>query len=227
MKKLLILLLFVITYIHAYSQSPYEINFIDSFINNQKKWEQQMCNNKTPIEIIYLRSSYPNSAGGTGIDVEIRNLSTKTIKYIYFSGYPINAVNDRCFCSIRGCSDITLKGTGPIKYGDYQKYGWDNVWYDGDIEKYIPTSITIQYMDGSRVKITKQNINKILSYTPSDLTIINSMDEYKIDASDIRRDLYKNNIRKDLYKILIRCAVNESTLKREYRMREIEKQNEQ
>lgn len=47
---------------------------------------------KYPIYIEYIRTSYPNSAGGVDLNVSIENTGKKAIKYITFTGYPINAV---------------------------------------------------------------------------------------------------------------------------------------
>lgn len=225
MKEVLFLLLFFMMCTYMQGQSKNDMIIVDSIINNQKTWEKKMCNTGIPIEVIYERTTSPNTAGGTGFEVMIRNLSGKAIKYISFTGYPINAVNDRCYCSIRKHSNATLKGVGPIKYGDYKMYEWDNVWYNGDIKNYIPTLITIQYMNGSSVSISGKNIKKSLTSIPSDMNITEALESCKIEAWKIREHLYKNNIRKDLHEILMRCVTYETTLKIECRLRSINSNN--
>lgn len=55
-----------------------------------------------------------NSVGGVSPTVCFRNNSGKTIKYIYFTMVPFNAVNDRVSCEVRGASASVGKVTGPI-----------------------------------------------------------------------------------------------------------------
>ena len=117
---------------------------------------------KYPIYITKLYVSYPNSAEGVNLVAEIENTGKKPIKYISFSGYPINAVGDRCYCSIRRYSTTSARGVGPIAPGESTKYIFDNLWYDDTIDYYIPTSINIQYMDGTSKAISKASINEII-----------------------------------------------------------------
>lgn len=56
-----------------------------------------------------------NSVGGVEPTIIWRNDSGKTIKYIYFTVVPYNAVNDIVSCSITGDTYTTLKCTGPYK----------------------------------------------------------------------------------------------------------------
>ena len=115
-----------------------------------------------PLYIIELKTSYPNTAGGVDLIAEVINTSNKAIKYITFTGYPINSVNDRCYCNIRKYSTVSPKGVGPIPPNDTGAYFFENLWYDGTISEYVPISIHIQYMDGSIKTIMKSEIESLI-----------------------------------------------------------------
>ncbi len=55
-----------------------------------------------------------NTADGVEPRISLRNDSGKTIKYIYFTTTPYNAVNDKVYCSIHRDSTRELYITGPI-----------------------------------------------------------------------------------------------------------------
>lgn len=120
---------------------------------------------KNPLIIKDISTSYPNSVGGTGLIFKGMNTSKKNIKYIYFNGYPINAVKDRCYCEIRHYSNTTCQGVGPIKSMESFSYYFDNTWYNSTIDQYIPTSIKIQYMDGSALTMNQAQIKSAKSYS--------------------------------------------------------------
>lgn len=104
---------------------------------------------KYPIYVEYISTSYPNSAGGVDLNVSIENTGKKAIKYITFTGYPINAVNDRCTCEIRRYSTASPRGVGPVPPGETASYCFENLWYNSTIVEYVPVSIRIQYMDNT------------------------------------------------------------------------------
>lgn len=120
---------------------------------------------KNPLIIKDVSTSHPNSVGGTDLLFKAMNTFEKDIKYIYISGYPINAVKDKCYCEIRHHSNTTSKGVGPIKSMDTFSYVFDNTWYNSTIDQYIPTSIKIQYMDGSTLTMNQAQIEAAKSYS--------------------------------------------------------------
>lgn len=128
-------------------------NIADSLIKRVKS--------KYPIYIEYIRTSYPNSAGGVDLNVSIENTGDKTIKYITFIGYPINAVNDRCACEIRKYSTASPRGVGPILSGETASYSFENLWYNSTIVKYVPVSIKIQYMDNSFKSVSQSALKEM------------------------------------------------------------------
>lgn len=118
---------------------------------------------KHSIKIIKAYLSSPNSAGGVDAHLVWKNVSKKTIKYLNWSGYPINAVGDPVSCEIRGISESGGKVTGPIKPGTTYGYGkyWECVWYNYSAKKLILTGIDIEYMDGSTMHINQNELKYI------------------------------------------------------------------
>lgn len=118
---------------------------------------------KHSIKIIKAYLSSPNSAGGVDAHLVWKNVSKKTIKYLNWSGYPINAVGDPVSCEIRGISESGGKVTGPIKPGTTYGYGkyWECVWYNYSAKKLILTGIDIEYMDGSTMRINQNELKYI------------------------------------------------------------------
>lgn len=180
------------------------VNFILSLLEERKRWEKDMNKQGFPIEIMYITCSRPNSVGGVDLNFGFKNISNKEIKYIYLNGYPINAVKDRCYCSIRRYSTTSVRGVGPTKYGEKGEYSWENIWYNSTIDTYIPLSINIEYMNGSKTRINSQQIKKLLSYELSDEAIIKKIRKEKIDQDSLRKFLYEEGGYDELYKELLK-----------------------
>lgn len=138
-----------------------------------------------PIEIEYLYTSDPNSAGGADLIFRVKNIASKTIKYISVTGYPINAVKDKCYCTIRRYSQATRKGIGPIEEGETAEYNWENVWYNHTIDQYIPVSINIQYMNGTSLNITGEKLKKIIKAPLLDKVFEEIFKKYEIDLEEV------------------------------------------
>lgn len=121
--------------------------------------------NKIPLIVNAINIKSIDSCGGVDLSFSGMNIVNKDIKYIYINGYPINAVGDKCFCHIRKHSNTICKVTGPIKFMQYRNETFSNVWYDSTIEEFIPTSIKIQYMDGSISTMNQAKIKESQSYS--------------------------------------------------------------
>lgn len=118
---------------------------------------------KHSIKIIKAYLSAPNSAGGVDAHFIWKNVSDKTIKYLTWSGYPINAVGDAVACEIRGITESGGKVTGPIKPGatDGRNTYWECLWYNYSAKKLVLTGIDIEYMDGSTMRINQNELKYI------------------------------------------------------------------
>ena len=121
----------------------------------------ELLKNTIKIKKAYLSS--PNSAGGVDAHLVWKNVSNKTIKYLNWSGYPINAVGDPVSCEARGTIEGGGKVTGPIKPGATYGYGtyWDCLWYNYSAKKLVLTDIYIEYMDGSSININKDELKYV------------------------------------------------------------------
>ena len=120
-----------------------------------------LLKNTIKIKKVYLSS--PNSAGGVDAHLVWKNVSNKTIKYLNWSGYPINAVGDPVSCEVRGTIEGGGNVTGPIKPGTTYGYGtyWDCLWYNYSAKKLVLTEINIEYMDGSSININKDELKYV------------------------------------------------------------------
>ena len=121
----------------------------------------ELLKNTIKIKKAYLSS--PNSAGGVDAHLVWKNVSNKTIKYLNWSGYPINAVGDPVSCEARGTIEGGGKVTGPIKPGATYGYGtyWDCLWYNYSAKKLVLTDIYIEYMDGSSIHINSNELKYV------------------------------------------------------------------
>lgn len=120
-----------------------------------------LLKNTIKIKKVYLSS--PNSAGGVDAHLVWKNVSNKTIKYLTWSGYPINAVGDPVSCEARGTIEGGGTVTGPIKPGATDGYGtyWDCLWYNYSAKKLVLTDIYIEYMDGSSIHINSNELKYV------------------------------------------------------------------
>lgn len=116
---------------------------------------------KKTIKIKSAYLSRPNSASGVDAYFYYKNVSDKTIKYLVWIGYPMNAVGDRVSCEIRGYRDYRGQDTGPIKPGKSSGGCWSCAWYNWTAKKLILTGIEIEYMDGSTFTIKEDEIEYI------------------------------------------------------------------
>lgn len=190
MKKLL----FIITALISVSCSNNEINndtnlesnnYLDSLeiankvdsimadIENKSK----LPDNKTELEdfkksvsIIKYFTNEPNSAGGVDCNVIWKNLSSKTVKYAYFTVKPYNAVNDpvksEISSSLYDDGTITLKVTGPVRANSIDGYNtyWECMWYNSTIDYMKITGIEIEYMDGTKISTSDQKIIESIGF---------------------------------------------------------------
>lgn len=117
------------------------------------------------IRVTKLKVGKPNSAGGVDLFIGFTNNSDKIIKYIYFKATPYNAVGDSVKCDIKRESTTGVKDTGPYQkgegiLGDNSGY-WQCVWYNYSIETVQLNEIKIEYMDGTSVTLTDEDLEYV------------------------------------------------------------------
>lgn len=116
---------------------------------------------KHSVRITTARLSSPNSAGGVDAIVYYKNLSNKTIKYFYWDGYFKNAVGDIVESEIGGRETFRGKDTGPVKHGRTGGGCWSCIIYNWTARKLVITGVTVEYMDGTELKISENEIKYI------------------------------------------------------------------
>lgn len=117
------------------------------------------------IRVTKIATSKPNSAGGVDLFIGYKNMSDKVIKYATFSITPYNKVGDKATCDIRDYSQFNAQDEGPHKkgaglVGDYNWY-WENAWYCWTISTLELNQIYIEYMDGSTVTLTGDELKYV------------------------------------------------------------------
>jgi len=135
----------------------------DSIYKEQKKKQKEarIAELKNSVKIKSAYISRPNSAGGVDVYFYYKNVSKKTIKYLYWSGYVENAVGDYVKCEIRDTYERGGKDTGPIKPGRTGGGYWECMWYNSSAKKLVLTNISIEYMDGTNLEIGENELKYI------------------------------------------------------------------
>lgn len=119
---------------------------------------------KNSIQLKTYSLDYANSVGGRDMFIRFYNVSKKTIKYIRFECQYYNAVDDVVYCEIRNNRTFTGKVTGPIKYWEYYSATWDCPIYNWSAKKMDIIGITIDYMDGTHLRISKEEMKLVKGY---------------------------------------------------------------
>ena len=154
---------------YDYIINAYENELIDTYKSNkiladiynkaQKKKSDMIPYSEIRkyIEDMSGSTKEPKSAGGIDLNLKFTNSSSKTIKYIYFTVTPYNAVDDIVSSEIDGKSKTKLKYTGPIRPNEKSLVTGECIWYNSNIKYAIISQIDIQYMDGEEVHIDAEN----------------------------------------------------------------------
>jgi len=103
----------------------------------------------------------PDSAGGVGFFLKMRNESGKVIKYLKLYVVPYNAVHDVQSSEIDGESGKWLSVTGPI-YDGGAKYEWGPVWYNYTIKYAIIEKAIAIYMDNTEEELVSVSTRSTL-----------------------------------------------------------------
>lgn len=115
-----------------------------------------------------------DNAGGNEVTIKFTNCSSLKIKYVYFTGYFLNAVGDKCRDEINGSTVWKYTGVGPVsripntpdKYGSYIKYFHsDPLFYSKNARKFRLSSVTIEYMNGKKTVLSGAELDDRVDYT--------------------------------------------------------------
>ncbi len=117
------------------------------------------------IRVTRIAKSSPNSAGGVDLFIGYKNMSGKVIKYATFTIVPYNRVGDVAKSEIGGTSTFRAKDEGPHKKGEglagNKDWYWKNAWYTWSIDRLELTEIYIEYMDGSSVRMSGDDVKYV------------------------------------------------------------------
>ena len=115
-----------------------------------------------------------DNAGGNEVTIKFTNCSSQKIKYVYFTGYFLNAVGDKCRDEINGSTVWKYTGVGPVSripntpdsFGSYIKYFHsDPLFYSKNARKFRLSSVTIEYMNGKKAVLSGAELDDRVDYT--------------------------------------------------------------
>ena len=115
-----------------------------------------------------------DNAGGNEVTIKFTNCSSQKIKYVYFTGYFLNAVGDKCRDEINGSTVWKYTGVGPVsripntpdRFGSYIKYFHsDPLFYSKNARKFRLSSVTIEYMNGKKAVLSGAELDDRVDYT--------------------------------------------------------------
>lgn len=140
------------------------------------KVEQDMAEMKRCAPaIIKVGGWYRDSANGIEVDITFTNCTSQKVKYVYFRGYFLNAVGDKCRNDITRSTEWKYRGVGPIDAmpKELQKNYYPNVefWRFGNPKFYSSiahtfrlSSVTIEYMNGKKTTLSGAELKKRVKY---------------------------------------------------------------
>lgn len=115
------------------------------------------------VRVTKVAVSSPDSAGGVELYFNFVNNAEETIKYINFGVTFYNSVGDVVKCkykkdTINYCYDTGPFATGEGRTGTYWHWG---DFYNWDIESCELVYLNIEYMDGSEITLTQDQIGYV------------------------------------------------------------------
>jgi hypothetical protein len=111
--------------------------------------------------VITGRSVDVNSAGGADVELNYRNISGKTIKYIQFTVKLYNGVGDAVRGSYSRSSTSILKETGPFKTDTSDGGTWSAILYNYSTKCVRITKVRITYMNDKVKNYTGSGLAKL------------------------------------------------------------------
>lgn len=116
-----------------------------------------------------------DSAGGIAVNIRFTNCSSQKVKYVYFRGYFLNAVGDKCRNNITGSTEWKYRGVGPISplpktpeemgYAHMESWHFGNpLFYSTIAVRFRLSSVTIEYMNGKKTVLSGAELNKRVAY---------------------------------------------------------------
>lgn len=118
------------------------------------------------IPVQYIASG-PDSAGGISVELRLKNIKGKTIKYATLYVTAFDQVGNPAACTVNQEATRALSITGPVEAGkDSGKLIFETIWYNPTITSVRMHSMIVEYLDGSKEKYKMEEFGGIVS--PSD-----------------------------------------------------------
>lgn len=119
----------------------------------------QELRKQSPVTIIG-RTWEKDYVGGIQWTFKIRNNTDKTIKYITLQWTCYNAVGDYVYDDIDGDNYVRVKYTGPLEGGETTSNVRNSTkFYNHSYNNSSFSEIIVEYMDGTKEKVTKYHDN--------------------------------------------------------------------
>lgn len=136
-------------------------------------------------EIAFLQSHTPafieiegwnkDNANGIAVDIAFKNGVTQKVKYVYFKGFFLNAVGDKCRNEINGTTEWKCRGVGPVDalpdspyyiyYDHIAHWHFSNPrFYSATANTFRLSSVTIEYMNGKKTTLSGAELKKRVRY---------------------------------------------------------------
>lgn len=163
-----------------------EKRIIDERLSREKKEREERAALQRSIEeqefadlklmdpaYIEVKKIRMDNAGGNEVSIKFTNCSSQRVKYVYFTGYFLNAVGDKCRNEVGGSTVWKYTGVGPVsripdtpnRFGSYIKYFQsDPLFYSKNARRLILTSVTIEYMNGKKVVLSGSELEDRVDY---------------------------------------------------------------
>lgn len=142
---------------------------------DEQLWREQEHKYLRLMDPAYIEVKKMNmdNAGGVDVSIKFTNCSSSRVKYVYFTGYFLNAVGDKCRNEIDGSTVWKYTGVGPVSRipdtpdnnGSHIKFFHsDPPFYSKTARKFILSSVTIEYMNGKKVALTGGELEDRVDY---------------------------------------------------------------
>ena len=130
-------------------------------IQDSIKKEERISEIRNSLSNVTFTLSSSNSVGGRDVRFYYTNKSPKTIKYLIWGAGFKNAVEDFVGCEVRDYMTFRGKDTGPVKTNHRGGGYWETVIYNYSATKMLLHEIRIDYMDGSSLTISGEELKLV------------------------------------------------------------------
>jgi len=129
-------------------------------LKKEKEKQEALALAKALFRVKRIYTDSHDSVGGVYVYFDFVNLSDKAIKYVHFSFSFYNRVNDLVWDEFNQSTSCYY--AGPVYKGEGTESGWRwGKYYNWEINRVELDSLWIEYMDGTKVYFTDDQIAHI------------------------------------------------------------------